>query len=167
MNAPLIIPAFATNACDAPVTLNPPVAEPIDHDRWFPGVDLTALRAQARLRDSVTPERLREAVLSALIWVGDQLADWQVAQIASGYATLAAVPATTIMGESRKLILYRHAVTAWTKALVVERYRDTDLTGAGDRRVEDLDPSVGELRRDAIHAVRAILGRTRTDVELI
>ncbi|WP_238302854.1 head completion/stabilization protein [Sphingomonas phyllosphaerae] len=167
MSAPLIIPAFATRACDGPVTPAPAAAEPVDHDSWFPGVDLTALRAQARLRESVTPERLREAVLSALIWVGDQLADWQAAQIAAGYTTLAAVPATTIMGESRKIILYRQAVTAWTKALAVERYRDTDLTGAGDRRVEDLDPSVGELRRDAIHAIRAILGRTRTDVELI
>lgn len=167
MTAPLIIPAFATNACDALVTPAQPAAEPVDHDSWFPGVDLTALRAQARLRDSVTPERLREAVLSALIWVGDQLADWQAAQIAAGYTTLGAVPSTAIMGESRKLILYRQAVAAWTKALVVERYRDTDLTGAGDRRADDLDPSVGELRRDAIHAVRAILGRTRTDVELI
>lgn len=167
MNAPLIIPAFATNACDAPVTPAQPAAEPVAHDSWFPGVDLTALRAQARLRDSVTPDRLREAVLSALIWVGDQLVDWQAAQIAAGHATLADVPATTIMGESRNLILYRQAVTSWTKALVVERYRDTDLTGAGDRRAEDLDPSVGELRRDAIHAIRALLGRTRTDVELI
>ncbi len=167
MTAPLIIPAFATTACDAPVTPAVPAAEPVNHDRWFPGVDLTALRAQARIRESVTPDRLREAVLSALIWVGDQLADWQAAQLAAGHTTLAAVPSTLIMGESRKLTLYRQAVTAWTKALVVERYRDTDLTGAGDRRAEDLDPSVGELRRDAIHAVRAILGRTRTDVELI
>lgn len=167
MTDPLIIPAFATNVCDAPVAPAAPLAEPVDHDGWFPGIDLTALRAQARIRDTVTPGRLREAALAALIWVGDQLADWQAAQIAAGYATLAAVPATTVTGESRKLILYRQAVTAWTKALVVERYRDTDLTGAGERRADDLDPAVGELRRDAIHAVRAILLRTRTDVELI
>ncbi len=167
MTEPLIIPAFATNVCDPPVSPPAPLTAPVEHDGWFPGVDLTALRAQARIRDTVTPERLREAALAALIWVGDQLADWQAAQIAAGYATLAAVPAPTIEGERRTLILYRQAVTAWTKALVVERYRDTDLTGAGERRADDLDPAVGELRRDAIHAVRAILGRTRTDVELI
>ncbi|MFK3888465.1 head completion/stabilization protein [Sphingomonas sp. NPDC079357] len=167
MTETLIIPAFATSARDAPVTSLASIPDPLAHDGWFPGVDLTALRAQARVRDTITPERLREAALAALIWVGEQLADWQAAQIAASYTSLAAVPAATIAGEPRTLILYRQAVAAWTKALVVERYRDTDLTGAGERRAEDLDPSVGELRRDAIHAVRALLGRTRTDVELI
>ena len=64
-------------------------------------------------------------------------------------------------------MLYRTAVGAWTKALLVERQRDTDLTGAGQRKVEELDESICELRRDALHAVRGLLGRTRTCVDLI
>ncbi len=56
---------------------------------------------------------------------------------------------------------------AYAKAELVETYRDVDLTGAGQRKVEDAEPSIGELRRDAIHAIRDILGTTRTDIELI
>ena len=35
------------------------------------------------------------------------------------------------------------------------------------RKAEDLEPSVTELRRDSIHAIRDMLGVTRTTVELI
>lgn len=167
MTDPLVIPALGVTCCDPAPDPLPPVAEPIEHDGWFPGIDLTRLRAEGRIRDTVTAARLLDAALSAMIWVGDQLAGWQGQQIEAGYASLAAVPAPAIMGESRKVILYRQAVTGWAKALVVERYRDTDTTGAGDRRVDEIEMTPGELRRDAIHAVRAMLGQTRTAVELI
>lgn len=167
MTGTLIIPPLGCAPCEAttePAALAP---EPLAHDGWWPGVDLTRLRAEARLRDSVTGERLRDAAIAAMIWVGEQLAAWQIVQLAAGHVELAAVLDIEIAGERRLAILYRQAVTAFAKASLVERYRDFDLTGAGERRVEELDASVGELRRDAIHAVRAILGRTRTDVELI
>jgi len=163
----LVIPPLGLAACDPAAPPVAPAADPVAHDGWFPGVDLARVRAEARLRDGVTRDRLCEAVLGAMIWVGEQLAAWQIAHLALGRATLAAVPTPTIAGEPRLAILYRQAVTAQAKAQLVERYRDVDLTGAGDRRVEELTDSVGELRRDAIHAVRAMLGRTRTDIELI
>lgn len=164
---PLLIPAFADGACDTPAPLPPPYPEPLASDGWYPEIDLTRLRAEARIRDTVTPERCRDAVVSALVWVADQLAAWQLEQLDAGYATLADVPAATILGESRLVLLYRQAVAGWAKALLVERYRDTDLTGRGDRRIEDVEPAVGEHRRDAIHAIRALLGRPRTDVALL
>ena len=163
----LVIPPLGCAPCEASAAPAPTAPAPLAHDGWWPGVDLTRLRAEARLRDSVTAERLTEAAIGAMIWVGEQLEVWRVAQVAAGYGALANVLSAEIAGESRLVILYRQAVTAFTKAALVERYRDFDLTGAGERRVEELDASVGELRRDAIHAVRAILGRTRTDVELI
>jgi hypothetical protein len=72
-----------------------------------------------------------------------------------------------IDGTSTLVLLYRRAVFTAAKAEVVERYRDVDITGAGQRKVEDLEPSVGELRRDSLHAIRDILGVGRTAVELI
>lgn len=146
----------------------PTGAEPvITNDGWFPDIDPAAFRKQMRIRDTVIPERLREAILNAMIAIGNNLAGWRATREAEGAGTLEEVPAPRLGGESRFVILYRAAIGAEAKAGLVERYRDTDLTGAGQRQVSDLDESVGELRRDAIHAVRDILGRTRTSVELL
>jgi len=140
---------------------------PIANDGWFPDVDLASLREAMRLRDSVTPTRLRNAALNAIITVGDQLVAWQGKQAAAGYASLGTVPAPTLDGKSRLVQLYARAIGAYTKADLVERYRDVDQTAAGQRSVGELDSSVEELRRDGLHAVRDIKGVTRTFVELI
>lgn len=153
---PSIVPPPAST--DEPIILN---------DGWFPDIDPGAIRQQWRIREVVLPARLREAVLAAIITVGNDLSAWQAARAAEGHATLAAVPAPQIGGESRILALYRRAVGCLVKAELQERYRDFDQTGAGQRDVTELDQSVGELRRDARHAIRDLLGRSRTAVDLI
>lgn len=139
----------------------------ITNDGWFPDIDPALFRKQMRIRDSVTPERLREAVLGAMIAIGNVLASWRAPLELAGAAALEQVTSPQLGGESRLVVLYRRAIGAQAKADLVERYRDTDLTGAGQRQVSDLDQSVDELRRDATHAVRDIRGKTRTFVELI
>lgn len=141
--------------------------EHIEHDGWLPGVDPAQVKSDQRVPASVADERLREAIIAAMITIGNQLARWQLGKLLNGHATLAQVPSPTIAGESRLVLLYRRAIGCEAKAELIERNRDVDITGAGDRRADALDPSVGELRRDAIHAVRDMLGRGRTDVELI
>ena len=154
----------------APSIIPPPV-EPndpaIQNDGWFPPVDMLKLRKSLRLADAVSPEQLRNAALAAIVWIAVNLEQWKQAQLAAGYAALADVPAPDLDGESRLLFLYRRAVSAAARAELAERRRDVDLTGAGQRKVDELDSSIGELRRDAIHAMRDIMGRTRTAVELI
>lgn len=140
---------------------------PIAHDGWYPGVDPAQVKADQRVPASVTPERLREAIVAAMVTIGNQLGAWQRARQVEGRATLADVPASTIAGESRLVLLYRRAIGCEAKAELIERHRDLDITGAGDRRSDALDPAIGELRRAAIHAVRDMLGRGRTDIELI
>lgn len=154
-------------AC-APSIVPPPAAPataPIVNDGWFPDVDPDALRKARRITEAVTADRLREAAREAILWVNDQLEDLRAEH--PDAADFAAIPSPSLDGETRNLILYRGAVGAWTKALLVERQRDMDLTGAGQRKVSDLDDAPVELRRDALHAVRRILGRTRTNVELL
>lgn len=171
----LIIPASALapqGDCCASIVPGPdaPDATVIANDGFFPDIDLAHFRRSARVRDTVTIDRLRDAVLSAIITVGNDLDAWAAARRAAGAVDLAGItdmPNGKLGGETRLVILYRRAVYAFAKADVVERYRDTDLTGAGQRRVEELDPSIGELRRDGAWAVRDILGTTRTCVELI
>ena len=155
-------------SCPAPLPQAGAEPEPvITNDGWFPDVDPAEIRRVARIRESVTPDRLRFALIGAIITVSKSLALWQAAHLIAGYATLATVPARAVDGHSQLVLLYQRAVAFYAKAEIVERYRDIDITGKGERNAEDLDPSVGELRRDAIHAIRDMLGRGRTDVELI
>ena len=106
---------------------------------------------------------MREALLSIDNQIGAQAAAWEVA----GHASLADVPAKKIDGTSRLVIAFHRAIGALAKVELVERHRDLDTTPAGDRDAAALDPTIGELRRDAVHAIRDILSRSRTDVELL
>ena len=135
---------------------------------WFPTIDPAAIRKDHRIRDAVTAARLRSALIGAIITVTNDLSNWQARQRAAGYASFADVPADfELDGQPRHVHLYRRAVALYAKAEIVERYRDIDMSGTGERRAEDLEPSPGELRRDALHAIRDILGKSRTTVDLI
>lgn len=161
--------SFVTRLDDCPPDLptpEPEIETPIVGD-WFPAIDPAAIRKGYRIREAVTAARLREALIAAIITVGNDLALWQGQQAQAGHLALTDVPAPQIDGQSRLAILYRRAVALYAKAEIVERYRDIDMSGAGERRAEDLDPTVTELRRDALHAVRDLLGVTRTTVDLI
>lgn len=171
----LVIPAAALAPepdCCGSIVPDPAAddATVIAGDGWLPDVDLAHFRRQARIRDTVTVERQREAVLGAMIGVGRDLDAWVRARQAAGACDLAGVvdvPNPSLGGERCLVILYRRAVYAYAKAELVERYRDVDTTAAGQRRVEELDLSVGELRRDGLYAIRDLIGAGRVTVELI
>jgi hypothetical protein len=139
----------------------------IRNDGFFPDIDPAMFRDQHRIRDAVTPARMREALVSAILTVGRDLAGWSIGHRAAGTARLVDLPATTIDGTSTLVLLYRRAVFTAAKAEVVERYRDIDTTQAGQRKAEDLEPTVAELRRDSLYAVRDMLAVGRVCVELI
>lgn len=155
---------------------NPPVADveqppapetPIANDGFFPDINPADIREDARISSNVTARRLRAAILGAIMTVGNDLRAFARSSIAAGYATLAAVPAPTLDGQSVQVIRYRRAVALYAKAELVERYRDFDTTPAGSNQADELTPSIGELRRDAMYAIRDILGKPRTTVDLI
>lgn len=139
----------------------------IVNDGFLPDIDVADFRAKQRVRDSVTPERAREALIAAMITVGRDLRDWVSARRIDGLLSLAAVDAPSIDGISVLEHGYRRAVYCYAKADLVERYRDTDTTQPGIRKLADTDDAPEELRRDAVHAIRDILGVGRTAVELI
>lgn len=142
---------------------------PIDTGGFFPAVDPARFRREQRVGEEITHDRVRQALVAAIIRVARDLADWVKLRRIEGAATLAAVATDlpTIDGEHPLVLLYRRAVSTAAKAEIVERYRDVDITGAGVRGAETLDSSVGELRRDSIHAIRDILGTGRTTIDLI
>lgn len=153
----------------APVPEEQSPDRPIDTGGWFPPIDPALFRAEHRVSDSVTSERVRQALIAGAIGVFRDLAEWSRARRAEGAQSLAEVPTElpSIDGESALILLYRRAVSTAAKAELIERYRDMDITGAGQRGAEILDPTIGELRRDSTFAIRDMLNVGRTTVELI
>ncbi len=144
-----------------------PGGQPIGNDGFFPDIDVDQARAAMRLDGTVTPERLRAALVDAALSVNDELAAWRGRQLAAGFAELGAVPAQRIDGLSRHVHRYLRAVHCTAAAWLIERYRSFDATAAGDRKAEAENTSVDDLRRDARWAISDIAGAPRTTVELI
>lgn len=155
--------SFLGTPLPAPAAEEPPIV----NDGWFPDVDPAQARDALRLDGTVTPVRLRAALVAAIAGLNDELRDYAAAQRAQGVAKLADVPSHKIDGESTQLMQYRRAVHCIAKADLIERYRDFDTTGQGDKRAAELEESVCDLRRNARWAVSDLLGLRRTVVELI
>lgn len=139
----------------------------IANDGFFPDVDVDHALAAMRQDGTVTPERLRAALVEAALSVNAELAGWKADQVAAGHAALEAVPAPQLDGKSAQLHRYLRALHCQARASLIERYRDYDATAAGDKTAEALLQAVEDLRRDARWAISDILGITRTTVELI
>ncbi|WP_068634913.1 head completion/stabilization protein [Thauera butanivorans] len=148
----------------------PPAPNPeaaIDCGVFWPAIEPAAARAAMRLDGTVTPDRLREALIAGALEAMRELQDWEIAQLAAGHATLAEVPAVQVAGESAHAHNWRRAVYSLAAASITERRRDFDSTNEGHLQADKLTPTVDDHRRDARWAITDIQGRPRTTVELI
>ena len=149
---------------------SPPAADPQDaiaNDGWFPPLSMAATRNAMRLDGTVTPERLRAALVNAMMDINRQLRAFKAARVESGQASLAAASADeTIDGQPRLVLLYLRAVMCAAKADLTERYRDFDADGS-NKRLQDNEPGIDEQRRNAQWAIRDILGQPHVHAELI
>ena len=148
----------------------PPADASIDaiaNDGWFPTLSIAATRNAVRLDGTVTPERLRAALVNAMLDINRQLRSFKAERAALGQASLEAASAGELVdGKPRLVLLYLRAVMCSAKADLNERYRDFDADAANPR-LKDGEPSTDEQRRNAQWAVRDILGQSHVFVELI
>lgn len=140
---------------------------PIRSGAFWPELDPVATRAAMRLDGTVTAERLRSALIEAIASVNGQLADWRRAQQAAGHTSLSAVPADEIDDTSILVQRWQRAVQCTAAANLTERYRSFDSTAAGNKKADDMDTAVDDLRRDSRWAISDIIGQQRTTIELI
>jgi hypothetical protein len=148
---------------DAPTS----VENDITNGAFFPSISPVKCRESVSLDGTITPERLRNALIAAMQNVNTDLAPYKQSQIDAGFATLNDVLADEIGGVSVKINLYIRAVYCFAKADLIERYRDYDSTLSGNQRADELEPAVDDYRRKGIIAIRAIIGTPRTTIELI
>lgn len=150
------------------VTLPTPdeAEEQITCGDFWPSIEPVKVREAMRIDTSVTAERLQHELIEAAANVTSQLDAWRL-QLPADIGTLADVPAPQINEVSVNVHRFHRAVGCLAKASLMERYRDMDTTPSGDRKADQTDPTIDDLRRDALWAVRDITGKSRTTVALI
>ncbi len=151
----------------APTSIPDSQADAIGNDGWFPDLQLSDIRQIVRLDGTVTDDRLRDALRFAMMHVNQQLKGFSDREQGKGVLSLVAVSDIMIDGKNRMALLYLRAVACWAKADLLERYRSFDATDSGLRRADDMEPSIGEQRRNASWAMRDIQGLPHSVVELI
>lgn len=139
----------------------------VDNAEFFPALEIAKFREAMRVDGTITDGRAAHALESALFDVNQQLATWAADKQESGAATIADVQPPPWYPAGAYKRLYLRAVYATAKANLIERYRDYDTTGEGDKRAEKLEPVGDDYRRDAAWAISDITGRRRNTVELI
>lgn len=141
--------------------------EIIPNNSFWPDVDLAKFRSAMRVDGTVTPERLKQVVLTAMSEVNAELYAWRERQELAGYNQLADVPGEKLGGESARLHHYQNAVWCWTRAVLNERYQDYDATAAAVKRGDELADATGDLWRDARWAISRVQNLPHCTVELI
>lgn len=138
----------------------------VTNDGFFPDIDLVRLRGAVRLDGTVTDQRLREAVVTAVISLNDEFAAWKTTQQLTGITSLSQLE-PKIDGESRQFALYLVAVHRSVRADLSEKYRGFDSTHSGRDQAEWVDQVADDERGAVRRAVRSFLGLSNTTVELI
>lgn len=141
----------------------------INNISFFPAINISDVRKTQRLDGTVTTERLKAAITSAIIAVNDDLYSWRITKQAAGITSINDLSDQQINGESKYLLLYKHAVYSWANALLNEQYINFDATAKAKAKGE-IEPnidSIGNLYRNARYAIRDILGKSRSTMELI
>jgi hypothetical protein len=135
---------------------------------FWPDIDVNHFRNAMRIGGTAIPDaRLADVLMNAVVTVLHDLSTWQAAQELAGFATLVTVPQVQIGTVKRLELLWRRAVYGFATADLAETHRDMTATATGQARAPELDMRADDHRRNAIHAIREILGKDRTTVELI
>ena len=137
---------------------------PVKNTFFWPDIDLQRLCDTLRYEGTVTAQRLRLSVKTAMSEVNAELYDFRTEQMAAGYKTLADVPAERFDGESEKVAHYFAAVSALTGATIVERYRGYDASG---KKGAEVEASADEYWRDARFSISRLAGRSGCIVSLL
>ncbi|HHT7764245.1 head completion/stabilization protein [Pasteurella multocida] len=136
----------------------------IQNDEFFPNIVISEFRNASRLDGTVTIDRLKEALFESIASVNDELKEFRKK---STYATLAEMPSGMVGNQSVLVYRYKRAVYCLALANLYERYASYDTTNDGEKKMELLQESIDQIRRDARFAINDILGRRRITTELI
>ncbi|HAJ02609.1 MAG TPA: hypothetical protein DCL55_05120, partial [Brevundimonas sp.] len=114
---------------DGTPPVEPPEADTVVFDGWWPNMNITAVREAIRVDTNVTAGRLRDAVSQAMLDIATAQADWRAEQVELGHAGLQDVPARMqIDGVSDYVLRFNRAVYSVVGADLAERQIGSRLT---------------------------------------
>ncbi|ESQ89990.1 phage head protein [Asticcacaulis sp. AC460] len=116
---------------------------------------------------SIPNDRMKEALLQAMLSVDLDLTEWTALKVEAGYDLLIEVPSPKIGDETKLVMLWRRAVYHTAAADLSETHGDITATPAGAGRDQETYLTAGDYRRNATQALRALQGLKRTRSSLI
>jgi hypothetical protein len=149
---------------------SPPTPDPLDQvagDAFWPAISIADFRDGFAVASAVTDVRVRDALRGGMLLVRRELRDWKAAHVLAGAAQLEDIDDEELDGERAAVLLYRRAACSTAAADLAETHHEISATADGRDRIAEQATAADELRRAATHAIRDILGVTRTTVELI
>ena len=142
---------------------NTPSQITISSDAFYPQIALDAIRETVRIDGTVTNERLNQIAIEEVIDVNRLLISLKMPEA----QTLAHYSVGNINDRPSTDYLYLSAVANGVAAKVNEKYRSYDSSNSGNKRADDLTPSIDEYRRNKYWAIQQMLGNNHAVVELI
>ncbi|MDO5058788.1 MAG: head completion/stabilization protein [Neisseria sp.] len=143
--------------------------ETVSLGSFYPEITLSQIRDQMRIDSNISDGRLYHSAAEAALLVAGQLAAFQTAALQRGCTTLAQAASEMphLNGKTAAEYRFARAVMSYTKALLLEKYADTDATGKTGTRFEAKQEQAEDHRRNGHFAIADLLGRRRCDAELI
>lgn len=127
---------------------------------FFPDLSTKEFADASRLDGSVTPERMKQALLFAMAKVNRELDSIRFPQVLPIFRSLSEYDERL---QTNNVFLYKTAVWNEARASLTEHYRDFDSTSDSTKRGDLLTPQIDAYRRDVRHAINLILGNDDPD----
>mgnify|MGYP000538252473 CR=1 FL=1 len=127
---------------------------------FFPDLSTKEFADASRLDGSVTPERMKQALLFAMAKVNRELDSLRFPQVLPIFRSLSEYDERL---QTNNVFLYKTAVWNEARASLTEHYRDFDSTSDSTKRGDLLTPQIDAYRRDVRHAINLILGNDDPD----
>ena len=127
---------------------------------FFPDLSTKEFADASRLDGSVTPERMKQALLFAMAKVNRELDSLEFPQVLPIFRSLSEYDERL---KTNNVFLYKTAVWNEARASLTEHYRDFDSTSDSTKRGDLLTPQIDAYRRDVRHAINLILGNDDPD----
>lgn len=160
-----LAPSYEMHGVQQRVETYPPEQDIITNDGFFPAISIAAARNEMRVDGTITTARLKDALIESMASVNAEL---QLLKAKHPTATaLNQLDTATINAENLAEYRYKRAVKCLALANIYERYASYDTTNDGEKKMELLQDSIDQLRRDARFAISDLLSKHRINVELI
>jgi hypothetical protein len=142
-----------------------PANTDITNDVFYPDISTADFRKTMNVGNDIDEDHVVNRLSIALFKVNHILEVWRSSIIE--YAKLEDIPAPSAGAISEKVFFYKQAVYAYARAQLIESRRDLSTTAKGHDKADNLDETMDDYYRQSHEAIRMILNKPRTTVELI